>query len=292
MIMNDIDLRGTETGESEFTLPDRKPEELFSELGGESPSELIAKLKNCEERCRDLRDQNEKLYNRNLDLTSIINQKEEEIGTLREELYAAKAKIAQLQQREEFLTQKLQECREIAERLRAQIIQLRDQIRLCEEEKLRLNEEIKRLKEGIEIYRKDNHNLEDEVELLIVKHKFEREEFKREIANLKEKMDKIEAILTEYKKIVDTWETEKAHLETENERLKEKINRLKDLFNDLFQRIQDVKSSSDVQGSELEKLVLEIEEPQRVQESPFEQPENLSESTFQPPEKDEYPWPG
>jgi hypothetical protein len=24
--MNDIDLRGTETGESEFTLPDRKPQ--------------------------------------------------------------------------------------------------------------------------------------------------------------------------------------------------------------------------------------------------------------------------
>lgn len=282
--MNDIDLLGTETGESEFTLPDRKPEESFSEL--------VVRLENCEKRYSDLKNQNDRLYNRNLDLTSEINQKREEIGTLREELYSANAKIAQLQEREESLMQKLQECREIAEKLRAHIIELKDEIRLHEEEKLGLNNEIKRLQEGIETYRKDSCNLENEVEILIVKHKFEKEDFKREIAILRNRLDEKEADLAACRKIADSWEQEKAQLEKENERLREQVNRYKILADDLLQRIQEMKNASNAQNSELERPVLETEEPQKVQESPFEQPENLSESAFQPPEKDEYPWAG
>jgi chromosome segregation ATPase len=284
MIMHDIDLRGTETGESEFALPDRKPEE--------SLSELAVKLENCEKRYSDLKNQNEQLYNRNLDLTSEINQKREETGSLREELYSSNAKIAQLQEREESLLQKLQECREIAERMRAHITELKDEIRLHEEEKLGLNDEIKRLQEGIEIYKKDNCNLENEVEILIVKHKFEKEDFKREIAILRNRLDEKEADLAACRKIVDSWEQKKAQLEEENERLREQVDRYKILADDLLERIQEMKSASSAQSSELERSALEIEESQRVQESPFEQPENLSESTFQPPEKDQYPWQG
>lgn len=290
--MNDIDLRRTETGELESALPDREPEGLFSELSEESPTELRVKLENCEKRCEDLRNKNEELHYNILEKTSIIDQKDQETRTLREELYVANARIVQLQEKVESQTHKLQECREIAERLRDQITQLKDQVQSCEEEKRVLNGEKKRLEEGIDIYRKDNHNLESEVELLIVKHKFEKEELKKEIANFKGKLEKIESILAEYKKIVDTWEEEKAYLETENEKLKAKVNRLKELFDDLFRRIQNMKDSPDVQGSKLEKSTLEIEEPQRIQETLFEQPENLSESTFQPSEKDEYPWQG
>jgi chromosome segregation ATPase len=284
MIMYDNDLRGTETGESEFTLPERKPEE--------SLSELVVRLENCEKRHSDLKNQNEQLYNKNLDLASEISQRREEIGSLREELYSANAKIAQLQEREESLLQKLQECREIAERLRAHITELKDEIRLHEEEKLGLNDEIKRLQEGIETYRKDNCNLENEVEILIVKHKFEKEDFKREIAILRNRLDEKEADLAACRKIVESWEQEKERLEKENERLREQVNRNKILADDLLERIQEMKSTSSAQSSEPERPFSEIKEPQRVQESPFEQPENLSESTFQSPEKDDYPWPG
>lgn len=281
--MNDINLLETETGESEFTL-DRKPEE--------SLSELTVRLENCEKRYSDLKNQNEELHNKNLDLASEINQGGEEVRTLQEELYTANARITQIQSREESLTQKLQECREIAERQRTHTMELKDEIRLYKEENQELNREIGRLKEGIEIYEKDNRNLENEIEILIRKHTFEREEFNREIAALNRRLSEKETNLTECIEIVNTWEQKKAQLEKENQRLREQVDRYIILIDDLMQRIQEMRNSSDAQDSNLSTPTPETEESQKTKEDLFEQPENISESIANSSEREEYPWAG